>query len=91
MHYPPPRKEHHWRTKLKARPEPPYKTVRKKIHGKMMNVKVYEPLYAQPTIDCDGLSPALAEANRFSRDRGRALERKAYEQKRDSGGRFGKK
>lgn len=81
MNYPPPQKAHHWRSKLKARPEPQHKIVRKKIHGQWVLVKVYESVRINYTEDGSGLDAALKEANRFSRDRGAALEKKAYDAK----------
>jgi hypothetical protein len=70
MYYPPPKKAHHWKTKLRERPEPKHKIVRKEIHGQMVLVKVYEPAYAVNIGEQPGLEAELERVNRFARERG---------------------
>ena len=56
--------------------EVPFTVVEKEIHGQLVKVKVYEPAYAQgDRLEQERLG--LKEPNRFSRDRGDGLKRKA--------------
>lgn len=69
------------RAKKPPPPELPYELVMKKLHGQHVWVKVYEPAYARGD-EAQALSLGLKPTNRFSRDRGAALERKAPKPKK---------
>ncbi len=75
MHYVSSLKTKKWREEAEDRKNPPYKIVRKKIHGQWFDVKVYQPRWSMVE-ENEKIRLGLKEPNRFGRDRGDILERK---------------